>query len=103
MKQKILERLGYSNRIERMFGRGMMIALTGQRRVGKSCVMRRIYNHIAENEENHVIYIDNVIFFILSDVIINSPHHTTLADTPLARQCNHHSTSKHTFDTIGIP
>ena len=41
-----------------MFGRGMMIALTGQRRVGKSCVMRRIYNHIAENEQNHVIYID---------------------------------------------
>ena len=58
MKQKLLERIGYSNRIERMFGRGMMIALTGQRRVGKSCVMRRIYNHIAENEENHVIYID---------------------------------------------
>ena len=39
MKQKILERLGYSNRIERMLGRGMMIALTGQRRVGKSCVI----------------------------------------------------------------
>ena len=39
MKQKILERLGYSNRIERMFGRGMMIALTGQRRVGKSYVI----------------------------------------------------------------
>lgn len=42
MKQKILERIGYSEHIERMFGRGMMIALTGQRRVGKSCVMRRI-------------------------------------------------------------
>ena len=55
MKQKLLERIGYS---ERMFGRGMMIALTGQRRVGKSCVMRRILDHIAENEENHVIYID---------------------------------------------
>ena len=41
-----------------MFGRGMMIALTGQRRVGKSCVMRRILNNIAENEENHVIYIN---------------------------------------------
>ena len=39
MKQKILERLGYSCHIERMFGRGMMIALTGQRRVGKSCVI----------------------------------------------------------------
>ena len=58
MKQKILERLGYSCRIERMFGRGMMIALTGQRRVGKSCVMRRILDHIAENKDNHVIYID---------------------------------------------
>ena len=34
MKQRILERIGYSERIERMFGRGMMIALTGQRRVG---------------------------------------------------------------------
>lgn len=58
MKQKLLERIGYSERIERMFGRGMMIALMGQRRVGKSCVMRRILDHIAENEENHVIYID---------------------------------------------
>ena len=58
MKQKILERIGYSEHIERMFGRGMMIALTGQRRVGKSCVMRRILDHIAENKDNHVIYID---------------------------------------------
>ena len=58
MKQKILERIGYSERIERMFGRGFIVALTGQRRVGKSCVMRRIFNHVAENENNHVIYID---------------------------------------------
>ena len=41
MKQQILEKLGYSDRIERMFGRGIIVALTGQRRVGKSCVMRR--------------------------------------------------------------
>ena len=58
MKQKILERLGYSNRIERMFGRGMIVALTGQRRVGKSCVMRRICKHVAEDKENNIIYID---------------------------------------------
>ncbi len=58
MKQKILERQGYSDRIERMFGRGMIVALTGQRRVGKSCVMRRIYSRLAENEDNHIIYID---------------------------------------------
>ena len=41
MKQQILEKLGYSDRIERMFGRGIIVALTGQRRVGKSCVMPR--------------------------------------------------------------
>lgn len=58
MKQKILERKGYSDRIERMFGRGMIVALTGQRRVGKSYVMRRIYNRLEENKENHMIYID---------------------------------------------
>ena len=38
MKQKILERLGYSNRIERMCGNGMMLELKGQRRLGMSCV-----------------------------------------------------------------
>ena len=69
MKQKRLERLGYSNRIERMFGCGMMIALTGQRRVGKSCVMRRIYNHKAENEENHIINKDKKKKPILSNII----------------------------------
>ncbi len=58
MKQEILDRIGYSDRIERMFGRGIIVALTGQRRVGKSCVMRRIRDHISENPENHVIYID---------------------------------------------
>ena len=62
MKQKILERIGYSERIERMFGRGMMIALTGQRRVGKSCVMRRILDHIAENKDNHVIYLKSATY-----------------------------------------
>ena len=57
MKQEILDRIGYSDRIERMFGRGMIVALTGQRRVGKSCVMRRIRDHIAQETGNHVIYI----------------------------------------------
>ncbi len=56
MKHKILERLGYSDRIERMFGRGVIVALTGQRRVGKSCVMRRVRDRVAENPGNHVIY-----------------------------------------------
>ena len=58
MKQILLERQGYSERIERMFGKGMVVALTGQRRVGKSCVMRRIYEKYSQDSLNNVIYID---------------------------------------------
>lgn len=58
MKQILLERQGYSERIERMFGKGMVIALTGQRRVGKSCVMRSIYEKYSQDSRNNVIYID---------------------------------------------
>lgn len=58
MKQILLERQGYSERIERMFGKGMVVALTGQRRVGKSCVMKRIYEKYSQDNHNNVIYID---------------------------------------------
>ena len=58
MKQILIERQGYSERIERMFGRGMVVALTGQRRVGKSCVMRRICEKYSQDPANNVIYID---------------------------------------------
>lgn len=58
MKQILLERQGYSERIERMFGKGMVVALTGQRRVGKSCVMKRIYDKYSQDSLNNVIYID---------------------------------------------
>ncbi len=58
MKQEILERKDYSDRIKRMFGRGIIVALTGQRRVGKSCIMRQIRDDIARDTHNHIIYID---------------------------------------------
>lgn len=58
MKQILLERQGYSERIERMFGKGMVVALTGQRRVGKSCVMKRIHDKYSQDSLNNVIYID---------------------------------------------
>ena len=58
MKQILLERQGYSERIERMFGKGIVVALTGQRRVGKSCVMKRIYDKYSQDSLNNVIYID---------------------------------------------
>lgn len=69
MKQILLERQGYSECIERMFGKGMVIALTGQRRVGKSCVMRSIYEKYSQDSRNNVIYIDmeKTAFTCISD------------------------------------
>lgn len=58
MQQKLIKRDGYTERIEKMFGRGIIIALTGQRRVGKSCMMRTIRDNIAANADNNIIYID---------------------------------------------
>lgn len=52
MKQNLIERQGYSERIERMFGKGMVVALTGQRRVGKSCVMKRIYEKYSQDSSD---------------------------------------------------
>ena len=58
MKREILNRADYTEHIYRMFGRGIIVALTGQRRVGKSCVMRSIKEMLAHNEDNNIIYID---------------------------------------------
>ena len=58
MKREILNREDYTEHIERMFGRGIIVALTGQRRVGKSCVMRCIKEKISQDVDNNIIYID---------------------------------------------
>lgn len=58
MVQDILIRPDYSERIERMFDSGLVIALTGQRRVGKSCVMKYIMNKLVTDEDSNVVYID---------------------------------------------
>lgn len=58
MKQILLERAGYTQRIENMFGKGVVVALTGQRRVGKSCTMRNIMRKLQQDERNNIIYID---------------------------------------------
>ena len=58
MEQIIFERPDYCERIERIFGRGVIVALTGQRRVGKSCIMRYVKDKIAQDPGNHVIYIN---------------------------------------------
>lgn len=52
------DRDSYSERITRLFERGVVVVLTGQRRVGKSCIMRIISNRIARDDNNNVIFID---------------------------------------------
>ena len=57
--------------------------------------------YLASNQSSHFQKISQMN--VLNAINIGLTDHTTLADTPLARQRNHHSTSKHAFDTTGIP
>lgn len=58
MEQTLLERDGYSDKIRKMLGRGMVIALTGQRRVGKSYTMKAIIEEKRRDANANIIYID---------------------------------------------
>ena len=58
MEYLLLEREGYSDRIRRMFGRKMVIALTGQRRVGKSYTMKAVIEDKRHDSNANIIYID---------------------------------------------
>ncbi len=56
---KIIERPIYLNRIISLLGTGMMIVLTGQRRVGKSCILRQLETWLKANKESaNVLYIN---------------------------------------------
>lgn len=58
MEQILLERKDYSGKLERLLGRGMVVALTGQRRVGKSCAMKYVMTKLQEDHRNNIIFID---------------------------------------------
>ena len=55
---EILVRQNYLSKIEKYLGKDTIIVLTGQRRVGKSCVLRMLRDIKTKNESNNVIYID---------------------------------------------
>lgn len=48
----------YIDKIEHHLGKNMIIILTGQRRVGKSYILRFFKDKVSENEENNIIYIN---------------------------------------------
>lgn len=55
---EIINRPDYTEKVMRLFGKGLIIALTGQRRVGKSFIMKQIINQLVGNESDNVIYVD---------------------------------------------
>lgn len=55
---EIINRPDYTEKVMRIFGKGLIIALTGQRRVGKSFIMKQIIKQLSGNESDNIIYVD---------------------------------------------
>lgn len=55
---KLIIRQEYIQKIERYLGKGLIIVLVGQRRVGKSYMLRQIHDLKSNDSANHVILID---------------------------------------------
>lgn len=56
---KLINRPIYTSRIAPFVNKQIIKVLTGQRRVGKSCIMKQIMNHIEQNQPNaNIIYIN---------------------------------------------
>lgn len=49
---ELIERPVYTKRIEPFIGKNIIKVLTGQRRVGKSCILQQIQNHIRQSDAN---------------------------------------------------
>lgn len=54
----LIYRPNYSSKLDNLLGKGVMIVLTGQRRVGKSYVMKELVARKGNEPGNNVIYID---------------------------------------------
>ncbi len=55
---KTIIRQSYIDKIERYLGKETIIVLVGQRRVGKSCMMKMIRDRKMADDGNNIIYID---------------------------------------------
>lgn len=55
---ELIERKSYTDQILHRLGKGLIIALTGQRRVGKSSILKLIQNTLKQNSNNNIIYIN---------------------------------------------
>ena len=53
-----IRRQSYIDKIEKYLGKETIIVLVGQRRVGKSCILKMIRDEKMADSENNVLYID---------------------------------------------
>lgn len=54
----IINRPNYTEKVLRLFGKGLIIALTGQRRVGKSYIMKQVISMLSHDDKNNIIFVD---------------------------------------------
>lgn len=58
MNMATIRRQSYIDKIEKYLGKETIIVLVGQRRVGKSCILKMIRDEKMADSDNNVIYID---------------------------------------------
>ncbi len=55
---KLINRPQYTDKIKPSIGKGLIIVLTGQRRVGKSCILQQLIQETDSKQQNNIIYIN---------------------------------------------
>lgn len=55
---KLINRPQYTNRIKPFIGKGLIIVLIGQRRVGKSCILQQLMGELSQQENTNIVYIN---------------------------------------------
>ncbi|MDE7387959.1 MAG: ATP-binding protein [Muribaculaceae bacterium] len=55
---KLIDRKDYLDKIANLIGRNLIVCITGQRRVGKSCLMRTFAAEWSARNDANIIYID---------------------------------------------
>ncbi len=55
---KLINRRDYLDKIANLIGRNLIVCITGQRRVGKSCLMRTLVSEWNARKDANIIYID---------------------------------------------
>ena len=77
-------RQSYIDKIERFLGKETIIVLVGQRRVGKSCMMKMIRDRKISDSSNNIIYINKEkrVFGYLRAIKDNYPKYV-ISMTPL--------------------